>query len=72
MDLDESERVEVRSEEVGHGGLETEDGLVGGCLVVRVASISVEWLRSDLAGYGLTLKSITRLSNLVSKPTLAN
>lgn len=42
MDLDKAERVEMRSEEVGYGGLETEDGLVGRCLVVRVASVNIE------------------------------
>lgn len=47
VDLDEAERVEVRSEEVGHGGLETEDGLVGGCLAVGVADSELNPLSAN-------------------------
>jgi hypothetical protein len=49
VDLDEAERVEMRSEEVGHGGLETEDGLVGGCLAVGVTSVSIESFHPRIA-----------------------
>lgn len=76
MDLNKPFRVEVFAEELANSGLDAENGLVGRGLCL---GLSREWLVYDTAPPGgkralgrLTRKSITRLSSLVGKATLAN